>query len=66
MGRKRYVCGGWKKWTTVLARVMLEDVHYYQETMRGPKAATDSVFLEAVQSSVASRQKLFGMEKFVD
>jgi hypothetical protein len=45
---------------------MLEDVHYYQETMRGPKAATDSVFLEAVQSSVASRQKLFGMEKFVD
>jgi hypothetical protein len=51
----------------MLARVMLEAVHYYhQETKGGPKAATDSVFLEAVQSSVASRQKLFGMEKLVD
>jgi hypothetical protein len=34
--------------------------------MGGPKAARDSAFLEAVQSSVASKQKVFEMEMFVD
>jgi hypothetical protein len=62
---------GEKKWTTdsaswshgqgspLLSGVVLE-------AMGGPKAARDSAFLEAVQSSVASKQKVFEMDMFVD
>ena len=68
---KRYVCGR-VEWmdnsasrshaggsSPLLSGVVLE-------AMGGPKAARDSAFLEAVQSSVASKQKVFEMEMFVD